>query len=75
MAGDTMLWELCQLSCGECEGACEDDDDFRFKGKKKKDCNWVKRKINKKGFGICNKKVNQDNERIKDFCMTTCEQC
>ena len=89
MAGDVMLWKLCPLSCGKCEGSeeedeedeeveelsCEDDGDFRFKGSKKKDCDWVERKINRKGFGICKKKVNKDDERIKDFCMTTCEQC
>jgi len=55
--------------------SCEDGGNFTWKNRNK-NCNWVKKKIRKKGEGFCNKKVNPPNQlRIKDFCQKTCEEC
>lgn len=55
--------------------SCEDGGNFTWKNRNK-NCNWVKKKIRKKGEGFCNKKVDPPNQpRIKDFCQKACEEC
>jgi len=54
---------------------CEDGGNFIWKNRNK-NCNWVKKKIRKKGSGFCNKKVDPPNQpRIKDFCQKACNEC
>jgi len=98
-SGKTRVFEICRMTCGDCESNEEDsgsnedededeedsnsnedeldckDDDFGFKGNDDKNCDWVRRKIEKKGLIFCNKRVNKKNEKIKDFCKMTCERC
>ncbi|OEU14364.1 hypothetical protein FRACYDRAFT_269571 [Fragilariopsis cylindrus CCMP1102] len=47
----------------------EDDSDFRFKGKKKKDCEWLGNY--RKGRKMCKKK-KQDKIKLHKLCSHTC---
>ena len=47
----------------------EDDSDFRFKGKKKKDCEWLGNY--RKGKKMCKKK-KQDEIKLHKLCSHTC---
>ena len=49
-------------------GACEDDATFCFKGKCKKDCDWIGKKVKRRNK-LCKKKV------VKDACPVTCDNC
>ena len=65
------------------EEECADDSDWRYKGKSGKDCNWVTKKFEKKGYddGECKKKCKKwkDNSgsskvKAKDGCCASCEE-
>jgi hypothetical protein len=51
-----------------CPKPCADDEDFRFKEKNKKDCDWVK-KQHQKGKKICAR------TGVKDACPRACGIC
>jgi len=57
---------------------CEDDKDFRFKGKKNKNCKWVgkgKNKLNKKNIRKIKKKCRKKadgKKKVWDYCLETC---
>jgi len=62
---------------------CADDSGWRYKGKSGKDCNWVTKKFEKKGYddGECKKKCKKwkDNTggakvKAKDGCCASCEE-
>lgn len=51
------------------EPACEDDPKLKYKGKKKRDCDWVGKKANKR----CKK--NWEGKKLKDYCPVACGKC
>lgn len=53
------------------ESDCKDDPAFRFKGKNKKDCEWLASKRFKKKF--CKRK--SFGEKVWRFCPNTCGKC
>ena len=53
------------------ESDCQDDPSFRFKGKNKKDCEWLASKRFKKQF--CKRK--SFGEKVWRFCPNTCGKC
>jgi hypothetical protein len=65
--------DACPLTCGTCTVTCGDDEDFFYK-KEKKDCDWVKKRVEKKGdTEICDKKY--DGIVVKDACPVACGIC
>eukprot|EP00536_Pseudo-nitzschia_multiseries_P016179 jgi/Psemu1/312876/fgenesh1_kg.1040_\ len=51
------------------EVTCEDDEEFLFKGKKGKDCNWIKKKAEK----FCNK--TSSGTKVSESCPVACNAC
>jgi len=53
-------------------GVCENDNSFKFKSKKRKNCDWVAKRLSR-----CEKKVTSPsaakNKTIKFFCPATCD--
>jgi len=69
----TLVSDACPLTCGICTPSCEDDADFFYK-KEKKDCDWVAKKVDKKGdTEICDKEY--DGVVVKDACPVACGNC
>ena len=72
-----------KLNPSNVDDECTENEDFRFKNKKKKDCNWIvsstekiskRKKRRKKVKKICKKKQKVDGEkqRIYKWCPTAC---
>merc|ERR1711862_1078394 len=49
---------------------CEDDENFRYKNKKNKNCKWVGKGVEKKVKSKCKKK--HDEIPVYEWCPTTC---
>ncbi|MGK3738552.1 MAG: hypothetical protein ACI90V_005399, partial [Bacillariaceae sp.] len=49
--------------------SCSDDPNFRFRGKKRKDCDWVGRKPNRR----CGKKYK--GSKLWKYCPLSCGDC
>ena len=65
------------------EEECADDSGWRYKGKNGKDCEWMSKKFEKKGYddGQCKKKCKKwkdttDGAKVKavDGCCASCEE-
>ena len=72
-----------KLNPSNVDDECTENEDFRFKNKKKKDCNWIvsstekiskRKKRRKKVKKICKKKQKVDGkkQRIYKWCPTAC---
>jgi len=57
------------------DGMCEDNPKFRYKGKKKRKCSWIRNKGRQKRKKLCKKnEEDKDGNRLKihKWCPTTC---
>ena len=58
--------------------SCEDvTDKWEYKPLKMRSCQWVQKKLRKKGITFCDKSIgNNDNKlHVKDHCPVTCGTC
>jgi hypothetical protein len=57
----------CKKSCGLCQAeVCKDDQIYRFNGRQKKSCDWVK-----KDLARC-KKGDTNGDKVEEICRKTC---
>ncbi|OEU14190.1 hypothetical protein FRACYDRAFT_269545 [Fragilariopsis cylindrus CCMP1102] len=56
------------------EDICADKDNFRWKGKENRDCQWLRRKKGNKRKKLCTRfgKVGGEKLRVYEWCPTTC---
>ena len=56
------------------EDVCADKDNFRWKGKESRDCQWLRRKKDNKLRKLCTRSGKVDGEKLRlyEWCPTTC---